>query len=454
MSENYDNLPRSTRIIYRVFDALARVKRRWFVTTIIAVCAVSYFGNGFYVVGKEQEAVETRFGKVVKERIGPGLHFCFPIIERTYVRNVKRIIRNTLSSAEGGEKRFTLLSGDTNLMEISISIQYQITDLKKFLFLSADPDSILMAMLRSRLIDAVSTFSIDLILTSNRDVIEQSLEEGVSVLLHEYDIGITPVELSILDVNPIAETIPAFRDVTDAIAEKAQRQTEAHTKGERLLAHARGQASAMVRNAEARALERVQKAQSAASVFNDLLAEYRTGKAEVTTTRYWTRVQNIFREASLAAINPNDFSTIDINMMDTAAAIPGVVGSGQAGMNGEAVTRSERPIYSTVRSDESHTIERNFNENWLIEGRYHESPIERDHASFANSRSLIFDHPSMFTHTHVKRSGTVEKALSQQTPMLVQFADQPTLDAPPSSVEAPKVERTVELENQSESTDP
>ena len=451
MSDQTPDLPRSTRVIYRAFDVLERLDKKWVALIVLLLILLVYLYQGFYVVGKEEEGVETRFGRVVEENIGPGLHFCFPIIERTYIRSVKRIFRGTLSSKGESGQQFTLLSGDTNLMEISLSVQYQISNLKDFLFKSADPDGILMTVLRSRLIEVLSRFSIDLILTSNRDVIEQELFDSVYAQLNDQALGIELIEVSILDVSPISETVPAFRDVSDAIAEKVRRMSEANTKKERLVAHARGQASAVVRDAKARSEERILKAESATVVFGDLLSEYRKGEAEVLTTRYWARMQSIFSEASLAAINPNELSTIDINMMDSLSVPPGVGVSAATASAGS--TRETRPIFSTVRSELHHTIEQDSVEPWLVEGRYHSAPSERDHASFVNARSLMFDHPSMFSHAHIKRTGPVEQALSKQQPVAVKFAE-PEVENPPVSVQTPVKEKNTEVENQSASTDP
>ena len=42
----------------------------------------------------------------------------------------------------------------------------------------------------------------------------------------------------------------------------------------------------------------------------------------MTVTRYWQRMREIFRDATLSAVNPGDASVIDINMIE--GFVPGV----------------------------------------------------------------------------------------------------------------------------------
>lgn len=389
-------LPRSTRMIYAAFDFVGQYPKRRIITVLVAIVVAVVLGSGFYVVKKEEEAVVLRFGKVVSMDIGPGIRYCLPIIDEVHIRKVKRIVQHQIASKSGGTANFTILSGDTNLFEVDIALQYRIDNLRNFLYESVDPLQVVSMLLREELINIMGQNFIDLILTSNRNIIQHHLLHEITGLLEEYDVGIEVVSLNIVDISPIAETIAAFRDVNDAIAERAQAESNANRTREKMLAHSRGQAEAVVIDAHARGRERIVQAQSSADAFRALLAEYKSQRTQVAITRYWQRMRTIFSEASLSAVNPRNEATIDINMIEGLAAHTPVDMLLDAPSGGAV----ERPSFSTARQQDRHTFENVDEDKHLLDGQFHKRRVERHHQRVANMRSLIFDMPSVFSHEH------------------------------------------------------
>ena len=289
-------LPRSTRLIYASFDFAGR---RWGRLLAVAglLSLVALLASGFYIVKKEEQAVLTRFGKVVEAEVGPGVRYRIPVIEAAHIRPVKRIARLGVASKTGDTVNFTILSGDTNLLEIEVVVQYLIGNLRNYLFAAADPGKLMEMVVREALVDAVGSNFVDLIFTSNRSIIEEHLFDDVADRVAAYGIGIEVAALNIVDVRPIDETVAAFRDVNDAIAERTQAESEANRLAERFLARTRGQGESLVLNARARANERIGQARSAADAFRALLAEYRAEPNQVAVTRYWQRMRTIFAQA-------------------------------------------------------------------------------------------------------------------------------------------------------------
>ena len=392
-------LPPSTRVIYAAFDFLQK-HHRLIIAGVVATIVVGFLSSGLYIVKKEEQGVRTRFGKVVHASIGPGVHYCIPIIEKTYVHKVKRITRHQVASKEGDTVNFTILSGDVNLLEVDVALQYKIDNLRNYLFVTSDPLAMLTVYTREELVNILGQNFIDLILTSNRNIIQNKLLERITKRLEARDIGLELVSLDIVDVRPIEETIAAFRDVSDAFAERVKAVSDANRKREQLIAHSRGQAEALVLNAQAKARERIVQAQSSAGAYSALLAEYKKQPAHVSITRYWDRMRQIFAEASLAAVNPSEDSAIDINMIDGVAGftpadmVLGTPPSGDEAGNGV--------LMSSTTMENVHTIETIKADNLLLDGRFHSTRAERSHMSIANPRSLIFDTPSIFSHRHVR----------------------------------------------------
>ncbi len=390
------SLPPSTRAIYAAFDFLeAQYGRILWILAGIAVLGILV--SGFYIVKKEEQGVRTRFGRVVDAHVGPGLGYALPLAEQVHIRKVKRIVAHEVSSTKGKQTNFTVLTGDTNLIEVDVVVQYRIDNLRSYLFASADPVALLTAFVREELVNILGQNFIDLIFTSNREIIQEHLLEDVVRRLDSLDFGLEIVSLDIVDVRPIQETLQAFRDVNDAIAESQQVVSVANRKREQLLARSKGQAEATVMNARASARERLVQARSSAKVFKALLAEYRKNPTQVAITRYWQRMRTIFAEASLSVVNAGNGSNIDINMMDGMAGIPPTAVAAHVPTSPAAAGKR---LPTSTMPPNVHALESVTADKPLIEGRFHRDSTERDHVREANPRSLLFDTPSIFSHRH------------------------------------------------------
>ena len=409
----------STRVIHAVFDYM-QDRKTALLAALAAVAVLVFLADGVYVVKKEEQAVLTRFGKVVDPKILPGIHYAFPLVERAHVRKVARITRRDVATRdETGKVSFSILSGDVNLFEADVALQYRIGNLKNYLYATSDPEAVLTLVVRERLIEEMGKHFIDLIFTTNRDIIQTRLLENVSAYLKDNDIGIELLALNIVGLRPIEETVAAFRDVSDAIAEGIQSVSNANRRMEKLLARSRGQAVAVVMNAKARARERRLQSESSAKIFSDLLGAYRSQPSSVTVTRYWQRMRSIFREATLSMVNPGDASSIDINMVD--GFVPGV-GRGPADVANAPVERQSlagaRRSLSTVSESGGHGFENVDSDRFLMDGRFHSSRGERHHLSTAKLRSLIFDDLSIFSHRHVAPTSVATAAEQNEKPLV------------------------------------
>ena len=428
--DGQQELPPSTRAIYAIFDYVA-AHRLGIVSAAAALVVAGVALSGFHVVKKEEEALLTRFGRVVEENIGPGLHYHVPIIERAWIRPVHRIAEHMVSSRANGQEVFTVLSGDLNLLEVSVAVQYRIDNLRNFLFATPDPVVVLTQLLREEIVSDLGQNFIDLILSLNRNIIQDHLFEELVELLEERDIGVELVALNIVDVRPIDETRAAFRDVTDAISERNEAISNANLRSERMLARSRGQAEAVVREAQAKAHERVVQAGSNADAFLALLAEYRREPQQVAITRYWQRMRTIFSEASLAAVNPATDSVIDVNMIDGGVGVPpmSVLAAAPAAPGAPA-----RPLTAfTAPETAPRHGETEIADRLLSQGAFHSRITERDDLLAGRPRSLIFETPSIFAHVEVEPSGAIAAQQQVVQPMLDTLAEDMDAETPAST---------------------
>ena len=437
MSENQP-LPRSTRAIYGSFDFFQKHGMTRILPITVMLVIFGILASGIYIVKKEEEGVLTRFGRVVQTEIGPGIHYYIPFIDQVHIRKIRRINRMQIVSNDAGKVNFTILSGDTNMLEIDVALQYRIDHLKNHLFAASDPISLITMITREELVGIIGSNFIDLIFTSNRNLIERHLFNEVARQIEPFRIGVEIIALKIVDVRPIEETLDAFRDVSDAIAERMQRINDANRAKERSISHSKGQAEALVLSAQAKAEGRLLQAKSNADMFTALLEEYQKQPDQVAITRYWQRMRTILSEASLAAVNPGNESTIDINMIDSLAGFtPAQVlrGAPPAATADEAL---DRPLLSTMLTEPLHTLEKTGQDKHLLEGQFHTPGVERDHFNLATPRSLIFDTPSVLSHDHLTRQSNIAKQRDNEKPMVEVLASggaEHGTTSPPASVE-------------------
>ena len=388
-------LPRSTRIIYAAFDYVTLHTDR-IPNLVLAAVVVAVVASGFHIVKKEEAGVVVRFGKVIEEHGEPGIHYHIPIIDKVHVRAVKRIATHQIATTSDQAVNFTILSGDPDLFEVDVVLQYTINNLRDFLYESIDPMAVTTMLTRGHLINIMGQNFIDLIFTTNREIIERHLYDEIAKDLEAYALGVELVAVSIVDVRPIDETVAAFRDVSDAVAESIQAVSQANLRKERLILRTQGQAEAVVLSATARARERLVQARSSANAFTELLAAYRDEPRQVAITRYWNRMRSILGEAQLAAVNPAGTANIDINMIDGIGP-QGPASIAAGGMPG-AGTQPDRPMVATA-PETTHGLETG--DKALFDGRFHERLKERDHLGLVTSRSLLFDTLSVFQHRDV-----------------------------------------------------
>ncbi len=401
----------STRAIYAAFDYVGMHKER-FLNALLVALIVGVLASGFHIVKKEQAGVVVRFGKVVESHTEPGIHYRIPLIDRVYVHPVKRIVSHRVASNDEGTVNFTILSGDPSLFEVDVVLQYTISNLRDFLYAAHAPLDLMTYITREQLVNIMGQNFIDLIFTTNREIIERHLLEETAAEIEAIGIGIELVALSVVDVRPIDETVDAFRDVSDAIAESIQAVSNANRRREKLILRSQGQAAALILAAQARARERELQAESSADAFSELLAAYRQQPAQVAITRYWQRMQTIFADATLQAVNPAGVSTIDINLIEGAAP------SRHAPTAADATpSPADKQLVSTSPA-RAHGLENVDQDRGLLDGQFHNPRSERDHPPTANPRSLIFDTLAIFRHGDVTERGEAILRQAETTPMV------------------------------------
>ena len=241
----------------------------------IGVVAV-WLWISFYTVRPEEQSVELTFGECRGDCIGePGLNFApWPVVTKeiipVQIENVEEIGAGTVR----GESEGLMLTGDENIVDISFQVVWNVRDPAQYLFNLSDPASTIQAVAELAMRGVVSRSELSPILSRDRGVISQEVQELIQETLDAYGSGVNIIRLNLDRADPPQQVIDAFREVQAARQERATLQNQADAYANRRLAEARGNAAQTVQEAEAYRAQVVNAAQGEASRFNSVLEEY------------------------------------------------------------------------------------------------------------------------------------------------------------------------------------
>ncbi|HAM56735.1 MAG TPA: FtsH protease activity modulator HflK [Candidatus Rokubacteria bacterium] len=266
----------------------------------LAALAALYLLSGVYVVNPGEEAVVRRFGRVVRPRVGEGLHYRLPWpAERADKVNVSEIRREGIgvSPPEHGlqlhpPEEVQVLTGDENIVNLKVIVQYRVKDLADFLFrVDYDANPLIRNAIKHALTAVGAAARVDSLLTVGRTELQRLVQAAGQRTLDEYRSGVQLVNLTLQEVIPPKEAADAFRDVAGAREDRAKAINDAEGYRNSILPEARGKAERMLREAEGYRADAVNRARGDAARFASVLAEYRRSAgdngAEVTLYRYY-----------------------------------------------------------------------------------------------------------------------------------------------------------------------
>ncbi len=257
------------------------------ILVLFFVAAVVWLGSGFFTVQPGEEAALRRFG-IFDSIQGPGLHWWWP--SPLGARDIVRVdeVRRLEIGVRGGTPALNeslMITGDPdeagqpgeapNIVDVQLLVQYDIKDLKKFLYRSVDPDGqTIKDATESALRQVVGSRPIDDPLTDKKEDTQADTKILLQRLLDEYETGINVREVKLLNVFAPEQVKDAFDDVVRAKEDKARIINLADAYRESVLPNARGDAARLVEAAEAFKQERIAIAEGQSARFKSILLEY------------------------------------------------------------------------------------------------------------------------------------------------------------------------------------
>jgi len=250
--------------------------------------AVLWLASGIYSVNPGQVGVVRTFGKETA-RAEPGLNYRFPWpFQQADVVSVEQIRR--IEVGFRGNQRVPeealMLTGDENIVEAQIVVQYRVADPSKFLFRLRQPEVALGAATEVALRSTVGGMTIDQVMIEERVKVQDDARVFIQRLMDAYESGLVITEVKLQAADPPDAVRDAFHDVVRAREDKEKLINQAKGYQADILPKARGEAQKILREAEGYKEKRVLLAQGEASRFLSVLAEYEKSR-EVTRDRLY-----------------------------------------------------------------------------------------------------------------------------------------------------------------------
>ncbi len=265
-----------------------------FLVAVVGVLTVIWLASGSYSVGPDQRGIVLRFGKHVATT-DPGFHWHWPYpfetVLRPKVTEVQRVEIGFRTIDPGPPARYAdvtseslMLTGDENIIDIDLVVQYRISDPAKYLFIVRNLSDTVKSASEAALREVIGRRHIDEALTVGKLEIQEETQLLLQDILNTYEAGLQVVAMQLQEVQPPKQVIDAFKDVASAREDKIRFINEANGYRSAIIPEIRGKVEMILRDAEAYREEKMRRAQGEAQRFLQTLGEYQQAK-EITRKR-------------------------------------------------------------------------------------------------------------------------------------------------------------------------
>lgn len=279
---------------------------------IAAILGLLYLLSGMFFVRTDQQALVFRLGEVVERPYEPGLHWNWPRpiakVIKLRVRETKRLAVGYLMPERVLERdslaeRAQFLTGDRNLLEIRVIVQYVIRDPVAYVVCARDTQLLLASTAESALTSVIVERQVDEVLTTGKVAIQSEVQARCQRALDRYGCGMSILGVNIEKISPPSEVVEAFRDVASAREDRSRIIRHAESYANETLAIARGEATRMVMEAETYRDRLVAVADGEAMRFSSLAAEYRRAPETTASRLYLETLEEVLPRITINVVD-------------------------------------------------------------------------------------------------------------------------------------------------------
>ena len=342
------------KIMAGIQDSIGRISQRFggggiglAIVLVLGLIIVIWAASGIYTINPGEQAALRRFGSVQgNPQIETGLHWWWPApVGNKDVVLTSETRRLELGFRSGDNVPDTpapleaeMISGDLNIVDVQMVVQYDIKNLTDYLFNVSDPGEsdrgitaghpdgrTLKDASEAALRLVIGQRTIDDVLTARREEVQASTKQRLQEILDSYEAGINVTNVQLQDVKAPEEVRDAFDDVLRARQERDTRINQARAYENDIIPRASGNAERIKREAEAFAQARVARAEGEAQGFISVLEEYNQSKLSQDVTRqrlYLEAMEDILPGISKIIVSPDAETVLVLGDSDGVVPLP------------------------------------------------------------------------------------------------------------------------------------
>lgn len=275
---------------------LSNLPLRTIAGAVGALVLVGLVGSGIQVVDPAEVAVITRFG-AVNRTLGAGLGFRLPLLEADERIRVTEVRRVELPAVR-------LLTEDTNLVDLTLIVQYKVADPVLFALVHADPEQVVAAEVASAANARVADLAVDALLTTGRTELQQSVMDQAQKSLDALGTGVRLVAIDVGNLAPPDVVVNAFNDVSSAKGDQETTRLAADAYASKVLPDVRGKAAQAHEEALGEAAKLAAGAEGDVARFNALLPAWKTAPQATRSQLHEQMWARIGEKAKIQALPP------------------------------------------------------------------------------------------------------------------------------------------------------
>lgn len=265
------------------------------ILVVLAVVALIIYGvAGVYQVDAKEKAVVLQFG-AFQEIKDPGLRWNAPIISQVFKVNV--------TTESQYPARGLMLTQDESIVELPLTVQYNVADVKAYVLNVKDPEISLRHATDSAIRHVIGSTELNQVLSEGRQKIAAEVKMRLQTYLDSYGTGILVRDVNIQEGRPPEEVRAAFDDVIKAKEDEERLKNEAQAYANAVIPEARGRAQRMIEEAEAYRAEVVARAEGESDRFERLLAEYNRAPAVTRERLYIETLERVMGNTSKVMVD-------------------------------------------------------------------------------------------------------------------------------------------------------
>lgn len=256
---------------------------------IVGVALVVFLGwNSVYTVGEQERGVVLRLGKFTEVQ-QPGLKFKAPLIDTVEIVNVTQLREYSYRS--------TMLTKDENIVDVRMSIQYNVDDPRAFALTVRSPDMSLQQSAESALRHEVGSRTLEEVLVSGRIGLAEEVDKRLRSYMESYGTGVQISAVNVEETAAPRQVVDAFADVVKAREDQQRFINEAESYRNQIVPVARGEKQRAIENAQGYFASKVETARGEAERFEALLTEYQRSPQVTRQRLYIEAVSDVYSKS-------------------------------------------------------------------------------------------------------------------------------------------------------------